>query len=446
MKNKSYHLDRRTFLRGVGGLALGLPFLEAMDASATGAAPAKRFCALFFPYGVPLPPEDHPHHDDWNWFPSGEGRDYHLTKTLSPLEPLRDDFTILGGLSHPTGRSTVGHAVGDIFLTGSNAHRTFRNTQSLDQVIAEVAGERTRLPSLVMSSEGGIGTASRSYTLSFTRTGNPIPALERPSLIFEMLFGRGTGSLAEQRRGLEHKQSMLDRILEDARDLNRRLGREDRQRMDEYLSSVREIERRTERAKDWLKVAKPKVEKNEVTKLDAAQDQVENYLRTMFDLIYLAFRTDQTRVATYMISSETARVSEHFPTLALGLTNAHALSHNPTGKNPETGWEDWGRYNQFLTQQFAYFLDRMRQTREGDSTLLDNSIILYGCSTSRVHLARNYPLILAGGKKLGFKHGRFLKFTEDTPFSNTHLTIARKMGVNLDSFADSVGEVSELLT
>lgn len=444
MNSKSWHLDRRTFLRGTGGIALGIPMLDAMCQAAPAMANAKRFCTFFFPYGVPLPPEGHEHHRDWNWFPTSDGKDYQFTKTLNPLESLRDDLTIMSGLSHPNGRNAVGHAVADIFLTGSDTHRSFRNTQSLDQMIADVTGEHTRMPSLVLSSDGGTGNTSRTRTLSYTRTGNPIPALDKPAVAFDLMFGKGGGSIAQQKQQLLQKQSMLDLILDDTRELNRRLGKEDQRRMEEYLSSVREIERRTKRAEDWLHIARPAVDAGDVTQLDASPDEVENYIRTMFDLIYLAFRTDQTRVVTYMISSEGAKASQNFPTLALGLPEAHALSHNPTGKNPTTGYEDWGRYNQFLAKQLAYFLDRMKATPDGDGTLLDNTVVLYGSSTSRVHVARNYPLVLAGGKNMGFKHGQFHRFTEDTPFSNVHLTIAQRMGLGIESFADSTGDVSEL--
>lgn len=444
MNKKSWQLDRRTVLRGAGGIALGIPFLNAMCHAAQSTTTAKRFCTLFFPYGVPLPPQDHEHHEDWNWFPTGEGKDYRLTKTLEPLESFRNDVTIMSGLSHPNGRNAVGHAVADIFLTGSDAHRSFQNTHSLDQMIADVTGEHTRMPSLVLSSDGGTGNTSRTRTLSYTRTGNPIPAMDKPGVVFDLMFGKGGGSIAERKQRLQHKQSMLDLIHEDTKALNRRLGKEDQRQMEEYLSSLREIERRTKRAEDWLLVKRPSVDIADVTQLDATTAEVENYIRTMFDLIYLAFRTDQTRVVTYMISSEGAKASQNFPTLALGLPEAHALSHNPTGKNPTTGWMDWGRYNQFLTKQVAYFLDRMRATPEGDGSLLDNTIVLYGSSTSRVHVARNYPLVLAGGKNLGFKHGQFHSFTEDTPFSNVHLTIAQRMGLEIESFADSTNDLPEI--
>ena len=443
MTQKSWHLSRRTFLHGTG-ISLALPMFECMTAAAnnTTARPPRLSC-VFFANGVSLPPEKHEGHQQWHWFPRGEGRNYQLTDTLRPLQAFRQDMTILGGLSHPLGRLLVGHATADIWLTGGDVRGSdYRNTISLDQRVAMVQGQHTRVPSLVLSSNGGVGYKTRTATVSFNREGEAIPAESNPRQIFERLFQADkSGTTESQRRQLQHDKRLVDLVLESSKDLRRRLGKNDQEKLAEYLNSVQEIERRIERTEAWLETPRPHVDPNSI-KLAAKQDAPEDYIRTMYDLMFLAFQTDTTRVATYQISQEDGKgVSDKFPAIALGFSGHHSLSH---GGGKEGGYERWARYDQFLAQQHAYFLDRLRNTQEGDGSLLDNTVTLFGSATSTTHNARNYPLVLAGGKSLGFRHGEYRKFTESTPLANLFVSMQQKLGVAAETFADSTGAMSEI--
>ncbi len=443
MTQKSWHLSRRTFLHGTG-ISLALPMFECMTAAAnnTTALPPRLSC-VFFANGVSLPPEKHEGHQQWHWFPMGEGRNYQLTDTLRPLQAFRQDMTILGGLSHPLGRLLVGHATADIWLTGGDVRGSdYRNTISLDQRVAMVQGQHTRVPSLVLSSNGGVGYKTRTATVSFNREGEAIPAESNPRQIFERLFQADkSGNTESQRRQLQHDKRLVDLVLESSKDLRRRLGKNDQEKLAEYLNSVQEIERRIERTEAWLETPRPHVDPNSI-KLAAKQDAPEDYIRTMYDLMFLAFQTDTTRVATYQISQEDGKgVSDKFPAIALGFSGHHSLSH---GGGKEGGYERWARYDQFLAKQHAYFLDRLRNTQEGDGSLLDNTVTLFGSATSTTHNARNYPLVLAGGKSLGFRHGEYRKFTESTPLANLFVSMQQKLGVVSETFADSTGSMSEI--
>lgn len=438
---KTWHLNRRTFLRGAG-VSLALPLLAGMETSAKPQAKPRRFAAVYFPYGVSLPPDDH-EHAAWNWFPKGEGRDFEFNQSLKPLEPLRDQVTILGGLSHPHGRKMGGHDTSDIFLTGAELKGSqLRNSISMDQVAAAHFADQTRDASLALSTDGGVGESTRSSTLSFSRTGQPLPALSKPRQVFDRFFGIIEASKAAQGRELRNSASMLDRVLDNARSLRLRLGRDDRQKLDEYLSSVRQIEQRVERSEQWLDVPKPDVDAAGLH-LDATDETPLELIRTMYDLIFLAFQTDSTRLATYQLGNMNGATSiaGKFPALLGYGSSMHQLAH---GWNKKGGAEALGKWDRFLAEQFAYFVSRLKNSPEGDATLLDHTVLLYGSSNSRTHNNTNYPLVLAGGKGLGFKHGQFLKFGEDTPFANVHATVLNRMGVPTESFADSTGEMTRL--
>lgn len=442
MANKSWHLDRRTLLKGAG-ISLALPLMEAMAQKGNTTDLPHRCCFLFFPNGVSLPPEKHEAHQQWHWFPFGDGRDYTFTRPLAPLEPYREQISILQGLSHPLSRKIVGHNTADVFLTGADISRTYNNAISVDQVIARETGKQTRIPSLVLSSDNGIGYTARTGTLSFNKSGQPIPADAEPRRIFNRLFGTPEGkSLSDQRSRLKNKASMLDYLLEDTAKLARKLGNYDKRKLDEYLTSIREVEQQVDRTEAWLEVAKPEVDPKNVNLMAGTDDPAE-FIRTIYDLMVLAFQTDSTRVATYQIAREDSQgVGDKFPQ-ALGLGSHHGLSH---GTRKAQGYEKWGQYDEFLSQQFGYFLKKLTAVSEGDATLLDRTMILYGCGTSTTHNANNYPIVLAGGSKCGFKHGAIHRFTDDTPFANTHLTIARKMGLKLNNFADSTDILSGLVS
>ena len=436
---KSWYLDRRTFLRGTGGVALSLPFLECMAGPAGSKKPAelpRRMCCVYFPFGVALDGE-------WNWFPKGEGKTYEVNAPLRSLKPLRDDITILGGMSHPNGHSLGGHDTGDIFLTGAQPKgASYRNTISIDQYAAEHLGAETRFSSMVLSSDGGVGEPTRSKTLSFSKKGRPIPALSSPQKIFDRLFGKGDGATKAERAKLENAASMLDLVREQSKSLKARLGQQDRKKLEEYLASVRAIEQRVARSQRWLTIPKPDVDPKSIA-LAATPKGPKEYLKAIYDLMFLAFQTDTTRLATYMIGqvAGATTIANAFPA-CIGLKgNWHGLAH---GARKKGGAEKLGKFDQFLADHFAYFLNRLKNTREGDGTLLDRTMVLYGSSNSRTHLNRNYPLVLAGGSKLGLSHGQYHKIGTKMPLSNVFVTMLDRLKVPVKSFADSTGECSDL--
>ena len=438
MARRSWHLDRRTFLRSAG-LSLCLPWLEAMAPANPPAQRPKRFCAFFFGNGVALPSRNRPDYQDWHWFPHTDGADYRLTRSLEPLAPHRDDLTIFGGLSHPTSRLLVGHNTVDVWLTGADIRVDLQNSISMDQMIARHFGAQTRVPSLVLSSHGGVGTKSRATTISFDAQGHAIPAESIPRRVFERLFEPpASGDRAARERALASGRRRVDFLLEDSRSLRNNLGRPDQQRLDEFLQSLSEVESRLVRAQDWLGRALPQVDRGAIN-LDVSPRGPTDYIRTMLDLIVLALETDTTRVAAYQICAEDGvGICDRFPAI-LGIGNGHhGLSH-------DNNTTPWAKYDRYLAEQFAYFLDRLGSIREGDARLLDNTMALYGSGTSTTHNARNYPIILAGGRGLGLRHGRFIKQQKERPLGDLYVTMLHRFGIPARSFADNAGEFSEIL-
>lgn len=451
--------SRRQLLRAAGltlalpGLAsIGeMPFLHSVAAAdpglkTGGGQDPRRFCCIFFPNGVSLPPEDHPAYRNWNWFPHQTGRDYVFTRTLQPLEPHRDRLTILSGLSHPPMRRSIAHITADTFLTGADSSLGYKNSISLDQVIAQQLGNQTRFSSLTLSSDGGVGTPGRTQTLSFNAAGRPIPSLSNPRAIFNRLFGVQNQSLEQQRRQFGRDRSILDNVMAETAALQRSLSASDRQRLDDYTTSVRAIERRLESADRWLDAQRPSVEETDFNLSVTPGDAAEDYIRAILDLMVVAILTDSTRAITYQITSEDAKgIGDNFPK-SIGLSGHHSLSHDTAD---EQGYENWARYDQFLATQLAYFLDRLHSTDDpfNDGTLLDNTIVFYGCSTSRTHQAINYPLVLAGGNSMGYSHGLFRRFDESKyRLSDLYVTLLQQMGLEIDRFADSTSTLAELLS
>lgn len=376
--------------------------------------------------------------------PSGEGRDYEFNKSLKSLEPLRDQLTFLKGLSHLNGRRMGGHDTADIWLTGAQFKGgSFRNSISIDQLAAQHFGDATRFSSLTMSTDGGVGEATRSSTLSFGRNGTPIPAQNRPRLVFNRFFGVNSESAGRQRKELENSGSMLDLLLEHSKTVRKKLGKQDLQKFDEYLDSVRSIEKRVDRSQRWLDIPKPEVDATDLH-LDSDHNSPEEYIRTMYDLIFLAFQTDLTRVATYQLGNMNGATSiaGQFPQLLGFGKKIHALAH---GWNKKGGGEALGKWDQYLAEQLARFLSRLNTTQEGDGTLLDHTMVLYGSSNSTTHNNNNYPLLLAGGNGLGLKHGQVHNHSKDTPLTNLHVTMLNRLGVPTESFVDSTGELTDLI-
>lgn len=460
----NFHLlDRRRFLRSAG-VALALPLFETFQPTfARGIdAPAhpKRLGCFYFPDGVPMPLPDDPAYRDWLWFPHGNGADFRFTNCMTPLEPLRNEITVLSGFSHPAGRIVHGHNNADQFLTGAatgGGDMAYHNTISLDQEYAQHVGDKTRLSSLVMSTDGGTGTARGAHTISFDRNGRPIPAEHRPKMVFDMLF---VTTDADAKKRLALSQSALDDLLEDALRLRETLSSHDQHSLDEYLESVREAERKVEKAKAWINTPLPRVDVDHLN-LEVDTEAPRQYLQTMFELIYLAFKTDSTRVVTYQIGRENGVGRSDHLARAVGFNLSHQLSHET--KQPG-GWKNFGVYCQFLNEEYGRFLTKLKDTPEpaGAGTMLDNTLVLFGSASSAFHLSRNYPLILAGGKNMGLTHGRYVNragakpqggawdggtepwqmeaTNEDVPLSNLFVAMLQQLGVETESFSDSTGK------
>ncbi|MFT4542811.1 MAG: hypothetical protein ACI835_005280 [Planctomycetota bacterium] len=462
MKTEFAALDRRSFLRG-SAFALALPWLESLASASLEVPARKRLACVYMPDGVPMPLAQDPAYKDWSWFPHGSGADFTFSKCLDPLEPLRDDLTVLSGLSHPSVRNIHGHSNADQFLTGAATGATgdYKNSISIDQEFASHVGDQTRFSSLVMSTDGGTGTSRGAHTLSFARNGRAVPAEHRPKRIFDALFVTKDGDAGKR---LALNQSALDELLSDANLLRKGLSASDKLSLDEYLDSVRDTEIKIEKAKRWVNIPLPHMDAENL-KLDITADDARTYLQTMFELIYLAFKTDSTRVATYQIGRENGiGISDHL-SRAVGFPLAHNLSHETKAPG---GWENFGTYCRFLSEEFGRFATKLQATPEtgGHGSMLDNSLLLFGSASSAFHLSRNYPLILAGGKKMGFKHGRYLDHAgadayggswdggrepwqrefshEDKPLSNLFVTMLQRLGLETDHFADSTGAMDEV--
>jgi hypothetical protein len=333
-------------------------------------------------------------------------------------------------------RNTSAHKGADYFLTGANILKTYdKQSISIDQYLAQSLGQDTRFRSLVMSSFGGVNRPYRSSTLSFDRSGRPIPAQNKPAEIFRRMFGAVTKS---EKNALASRGSIIDEILSEAKDLNRRLGKNDKKKMDEFLSSVREVERMTERSVGWQSTPKPKVDSS---KLELAADPTSprEYLTVMYDLLALALQTDTTRVATFQTACEEAGLTDRFPS-AIGLANSsHNLSHE------KKNYGKVAQYITFLNEMHANFIKKLDSIQEKDGTLLDNTLCFYGCATSKTHKAINYPIILSGGKNMGFKHGSHLRYGDNVPLSNLFLTIANQFSKPTNQFSDSTSDITEVL-
>ncbi|MBH46436.1 MAG: hypothetical protein CMC93_07460 [Flavobacteriaceae bacterium] len=444
MSKKSWHLDRRTFIRGLGVTCM-LPFFEgmAMTSFSKFAEPKlpKRLCFLYFPNGVGLPPKDSVYHKKWHWFPSEEGTGYTLSKSLEPLNSYRQDMSIMGGLSHPFSRNVLGHMAGDSFLTGGDLRGEYKNSISIDQVAAHNLSKYTRFPSLILSTDGGVGYKSRTSTLSFNSSGLPIPSEHRQREIFERYFSpSGAGPSYERRKSIHQGKKIVDLVLEDSKSLKNRLGSNDQEKLDEYLTSLNQVEQQLSRNEKWLEVPMKDFDASLIN-LDVDPTAApEDYVRSMMDLMILGFQTDATRVITYMMAREDGMgFGDNFPKIALGLKGHHTISHDKASGH----WEDWGRLDRWYAKQFAYFIDKMKKTEDANGSLIDNTLIMYGSACSTTHNARNCPIILAGGANMGLKHGAYTKFEEKKErLSNLYVNMLNKLDIPTEQFSDSTGKLS----
>ena len=403
----------------------------------------KRAAFIFFPNGVSLPPERDPQHEDWFWFPKGGGKSFEFRKSQEALNPYREDLSVVSGLSHPLNRNSGdAHVNPTGYLTSKEMikGKTALNSISIDQAIANYHAGKTQLESMPLSTVGGVGNLRRTYTLSFDKEGKGIPAWSNLKEIYERMY---VASSPAARARLKGKTHLLNEIHEDAKDLQRNLGKEDQATLDEYLQAISELEKKIANDRLWAEreaaTAPPEME------LDIEFTDVERYIRTMYDLMYIAFKSDITRVASYQIASEGGTAPTNNLSKRIGLTkDLHQLSHS-AAKGPE-GFKDWGIWDQFVAKQLAYFIQRLKETPEGDGRLLDRCLIFQGAATSRVHDNTNFPIIMAGGKQMGHKTGQFITYDEEkNNLANLFVRIGNSMDVPMENFGDSTGvAMSEL--
>ncbi len=465
MIQDTFSLSRRHFLHGAG-VALALPWFETFAAeSPRRNATPKRFVSVYHPDGVGLPLKADPAWKDWSWFPHGGEKDFQLSKVLDVLEPLRNDITIYSGLSHPAARKVHGHSNADQYLTGAatGGHGPYKNSVSVDQVYAAHAGDFTRHSSLVMSTNGGIGGPRGAQTQSFNHEGRPIPALNKPKQIFDMLF---VTNGKDARARLARSKSALDLLVANTRSLGRRLSKQDQQSLQQYLDAVRDTETKLAKSQKWIDTPVAKVDTQHLT-LNADPKEARLYFQTMYELIYLAFLSDSTRVATFQLGRENGEGPHDLLSKAVGLGGAHGLTH--AVKKPN-GWKNLGTYNRYQAEEFGRFVQKLKDTPEptGNGNMLDNTFAMHGSASSSFHLSRNYPIISAGGKNLGFKNGRYLKFgkgnennqagagivtdagwrgkieAEELPLSRLFVTVLQRLGVETQSFGGRPGTLSRV--
>lgn len=443
IQTQSWLIDRRHALRGLGSF-IALPLLDCMNPLRGKEAPKpKRSVFIYLPNGV----------NTLDYQITSSGEDFEFSRSLRPLEKHRGVVTPISGLHHPGGLGHH-HNCQKIWLTGGKLGPTDRNTISIDQKMAEVTSPHTRFHSLEV--------ANRGEALAWTADGIRLPAMSRCQQIFAYLFEEPPNGTDAQRRALRRKGSVLDANLDEVRRLEQKIGKEDKGRLDQYLTSVRETEIRTERADAWLDIPRPEISDADRKRTDreVPQSEAGAYFRTMYDLIVLAFQTDATRVATFSSGSE----GQGLPIPELGISQSrHALSHHNGDPNH---MEALTQSDTFSVEQFSYFLTRLAETKDLDGNpLLDTTMALFGSGMAygHSHGNANLPLVLAGGTSLGIRHGRHLDFNEghfdgyqlespgehyrlcgrpansDAHMSNLLLSMAHRMDVTTERFGDSNG-------
>jgi hypothetical protein len=433
-------MPRRTFLRGVGA-TLALPLLDAMipaiAASAKSAEPVRRLGYLFMPMGA----------DMTRWTPSGSGKLDELSFILSSLEPVKEHVSVITNLevknAYPGTHATSNAA----FLSCAVARHTESNDYFLgttvDQMAAQQIGHETQLPSLELAMDmmQTVGQCDNGYAcvyqnnLSWSSPTTPLPAEAHPRLVFETLFGEG-GTKSDRQAALRKRASLLDFVKDDITRLNRQLGPADREKVSHYLDSVREVERRIQKAQAG-------VADNPLPDLDrpvGAPAAYAEHARLMLDLQVLAFQGDITRVITFQLARETS--NRTYPETGVSDPH-HPLSHH--GNDPEK-IARMAKINRFHVSLFTEFLQKLKATPDGDGTLLDHTLLMYGSGMGNpnVHDHVNLPILVGGGKVHGMKGGRHIRFEQPAPLANLHLTLLDKAGVRIEHFADSTGKVDGL--
>ncbi|MGB0580922.1 MAG: DUF1552 domain-containing protein [Limisphaerales bacterium] len=422
-------ISRRTILRA-GGVALALPWLESMSHGAD-AAP-NRMAVVYVPIGKNL----------GEWIPKTTGRDYALSPTLKELADFRDDFSVLSGLCHP--RVWGGHRVeGPSFLTGADIlsgtpGADFKNTVSMDQIAAEKIGSITRFRSLELIKQGG--SRDSQSMLAWNREGVPLVGEHNPLTAFKRLFVDETrGEKQRFAELIRRRKSVLDAVHSDFQRLEKRVGKRDREILDQYATSVREVELRVQRDEEWSKKPKPMIGAKPPKDIpDGGIKDRGAHMRAMFDIMTLAFQTDSTRIITYGVKDSGVPLTEAGVNVA-----HHGLSHH--GKNPDK-LKQLAKIDRFHLRQFAYFLRRLKETPDvGGRSLLDNSMTLYGSGLGdgSAHSHKNLPLLLAGRGGGDLKPGQHLAFDKSAPpLTNLFVSMLQRMDVPADTFSDSTGALS----
>ena len=443
-------LSRRTLLKGMAkgmGVAIGLPFLDAM-VPAFAAGPAKkppvRLMFFYLPNGIDMP----------NWAPTTEGKLGELGRILKPLEPFRDQMMVLGNLTHNFGR-TLFDGAGDhgrcsaCYLTGAYVKKTttdiyVNGPMSMDQVIARQIGNQTKLPSLELGMDNPrqSGSCDSGYSCAYTNNlswrseTQPMPPILDPRMLYERLFGMGAElSPDERRRQNLLRSSVLDFATESTHSLMRDLGPADRHKLDEYFTAIRSIEQRLQRAaKDDTPVTPA------MPKPPGAPADFGEHFRLLTDMLTIAMQADMTRVVTFMVTTEgTSRAYRE-----IGIPDGHHPLTHHGGKLDQLAKVT--RINEYHAQHFAAWITRFAAVKEGDGSLLDNSMIVYGAGLNdgNRHVHEDLPTLLLGRGGGSLKPGRRIVFRKETPFSNLHLSLMDRMGVEVESFGDSSGRLSGL--
>jgi hypothetical protein len=434
------HISRRTMLRGAGA-AVALPFLDAMVPAATAlantaAAPKPRLGFFYFPHGAIME----------KWTPAKTGADFEVSPILEPLKPFRDHLTVVSNIGNKPGESRAVHAlVPATWLSCVHPKETLspEMAPTVDQIAAEHLGQDTTYPSLEVATAQGHGQGSaceRGYgcaytsTLSFRNATTPLPIESNPRSLFLRLFGQG--DTARERQYLARQtNSLLDMIAEETGALKAALGAADRATLDDYLENVREVERRVNNSanSDVAKLQLPEVP-------GATSQNFDEHLALMFDLIALAYQGNLTRIQTFMIAPEVSEQTYGW----IGVPDAfHALSHHANDEAKKARLVQIQRYH---TQQFARFLTNLSKINEGEGTMLDNSLFLYGSNMSNSNAHNQYPLPTAvvgraGGKVKGGQH---INFPQRTPLANVLLTMLQRTGVNIEKVGDSTGAIAHM--
>ncbi len=436
-------LPRRTLLRGVG-VAIGLPLLDAMVPAMTAqqktaAAPARRLGFVYIPMGANLS----------QWTPPGDdGRLGRMSRILEPLEPFKAEVNVITNLENKNAYSAGNHATANSgFLSAAKAKMTegadYELATTVDQIAAQRIGGQTALPSLELSMDlqQNVGDCDNGFAcvyqnqLSWSSPTTPLPSVAHPRVAFERLFG--DGGTAEERRGeLQVDRGILDWVGEDLRRLKKVLGAEDNRTVEGYLESVREVERRIQRAEQQTAEA-PLPDLDRPTGVPAAY---ADHARLMFDLQVLALQGDITRVITFQLARETS--NRTYPEIGVPDPH-HPTSHHA---NDPLKLEKLAKINTFHVSLFAYYLDRLRSTPDGDGTLLDHSVLLCGSGMGNpdIHDHLNLPIVVAGGGAGSLAGGRHITYDEPAPLANLHLTLLDRVGIRLPSFGDSSGRIEEL--